>query len=223
VIFLFTAFHSLHVPIVMTKVKICGITNLKDALVAIDAGAFALGFNFYSRSPRYIDPTAARNIVDALPEGVMCVGVFVNESKPETVAQVADQAGVAAIQLHGDESTEYCRAFQDRFIIKALRVDSNFTPERAIEFKTQAILLDAFSPVAFGGTGHTVDWSLAQKTRALIPKLFLAGGLTPENVGEAISVVRPYAVDACSCLESSPGQKDATLTRAFVANALNAC
>ena len=207
----------------MTKVKICGITNLNDALVSIEAGAFALGFNFYPRSPRYIDPQSARNIIDALPEHVMSVGVFVNEAEPETVALLADIAGVGAIQLHGDESPEYCLSLRDRFLIKALRIDSNFTPGRAIEFKTQAILLDAFSPAAYGGTGHTADWSLARKTCDLVPKLFLAGGLTPENVGEAISVVRPYAVDACSCLESSPGQKDAPLIRAFLANALSAC
>lgn len=203
----------------MALVKICGITNLEDALVSIEAGAYALGFNFYPRSSRYIDPQVARVIIDQLPAHVLSVGVFVNEAKPESVARLADVAGVGAIQLHGDESPQYCLALKDRYLIKAIRIDSGFSPDRALEYETQAILLDAFSSEAYGGTGQTIDWSVARKTRELVPKLFLAGGLSPENVAEAIAKVRPYAVDACSCLESLPGLKDPALVRAFLAAA----
>ena len=207
----------------MAKVKICGITNLEDAIISIDAGAFALGFNFHPQSPRYINPLTARSIISQLPTYVLSVGVFVNEVEPGIVARLSDIAGVGAIQLHGDESPDYCLALRDRYVIKALRINSNFSPVSASEYKVQAILLDAFSTGAFGGTGLTTDWSLARKTRAVVPNLFLAGGLSPENVAEAIAVVGPYAVDACSCLESSPGRKDAARVRKFISNAIGAC
>lgn len=207
----------------MTFVKICGITNLEDALVSIESGAHALGFNFYPQSSRYVDPQTVRRIIEQLPADVLGVGVFVNEAKPETVAQLADQAGVGAIQLHGDESPDYCRALNDRYVIKALRVDSNFSSELAAVYETQAILLDSFSSESYGGTGKTLDWTVALRTRELVSRLFLAGGLSPENVAEAIAFVRPYAVDACSCLESSPGRKDPDLIRAFLAATQTAC
>ena len=207
----------------MARVKICGITNLEDALVSVEAGAFALGFNFYPRSSRYIDPQSARAIIAQLPTSVLNVGVFVNEATPDSVARLADAAGVSAIQLHGDESPDYCLALKDRYVIKAIRIDSGFSPDRGLKYETQAILLDAFSGEAYGGTGQTIDWSLALRTRDLVPRLFLAGGLSPENVVEAIAKVGPYAVDACSCLESSPGRKDAARVRAFVSAAQTKC
>jgi phosphoribosylanthranilate isomerase len=201
----------------MVFVKICGITNLEDALAAVDAGADALGFNFYVRSPRFIAPGKARGIIEQLPDTIMSVGVFVNESEPEHVERVAELVGLKAVQLHGDESPQYCRALRSRFVIKALRVNDRFTPQSAKEYETDAILLDAYAGNARGGTGRVIDWSVARRVSELVPQLFLAGGLSVENVAEAISVVEPYAVDACSSLEREPGIKDAGRVRAFVA------
>lgn len=200
----------------MVFVKICGITNLEDALAAVDAGADALGFNFYARSSRFIKPTAAREIIEELPAAVLTVGVFVNASGPEDVGRIAEESGVGAVQLHGDESPAYCAALKSRFLIKALRAGADFVPESALEYAADAILLDAFDPHARGGTGRSFDWQLARRTAQLVPKLFLAGGLTVENIEHAINVAKPYAVDACSGLECAPGRKDALRVRAFI-------
>ena len=200
----------------MTLVKICGITNLTDALTCAHAGADMLGFNFYRKSPRYIAPEEARSIIEQLPEGIINVGVFVNEESPERVAEVANLAGVSTVQLHGDEPPAYCRALPIQFVIKALRVAPDFVPEDAARYETDAILLDRFTAELYGGTGETFDWSKARAARALVPKLFLAGGLNPQNVAEAVRFVRPYAVDACSSLERAPGLKDETRVRAFI-------
>lgn len=200
----------------MVRVKICGITNLEDARASIDAGAHALGFNFYQPSPRYIEPSAARRIIDELPASILSVGVFVNLPDPEQVIRLANEAGVQAVQLHGDESPEYCQHLKHFFVIKALRVNREFEPERASEFETEAVLLDGFSPVAYGGVGQRFDWSVAMRTRKLVEKLFLAGGLDANNVAAAIKLVQPYAVDACSGLESVPGRKDMAKVRAFI-------
>lgn len=204
------------------QVKICGITNLEDALAAIDAGANALGFNFYSKSRRFVEPNEVCEILKHLPSGVLTIGVFVNEPEPADVIRMADAAGVGGIQLHGDESPDYCRALADRFVIKALRLGPEYRPEQAVGYPVDAVLLDAFDatdPSLRGGTGHTCDWRLARLTRELVPKLFIAGGLTPENVAEAIAVVGPYGVDAASGLEVNPHRKDAARMRAFVAAA----
>jgi phosphoribosylanthranilate isomerase len=198
-------------------IKICGITNLEDARAAVDAGADALGFNFYPRSPRFIMPEDARSIVEQLPETILSVGVFVNESAPGEVERIAELVGLKAVQLHGDESPQYCRALRSRFVIKALRVGNGFTPQSVKEYETDAILLDAYAGNARGGTGRVIDWSIARQVGELVPQLFLAGGLSAENVAEAISAVEPYAVDACSSLEREPGIKDIDRVRAFVA------
>ncbi|MEP6920018.1 MAG: phosphoribosylanthranilate isomerase [bacterium] len=197
-------------------IKICGITNLEDARLAVDAGADALGFNFYPPSPRYIDPGAARTIIQQLPGHVLAVGVFVNEKAPERVAQIADEAGVKAVQLHGDESPEYCRALELRYVIKSLAVRKDFIPESALDYQVNAVLLDAFDPEMRGGTGNVIDWSVARAVRDLVPHVMLAGGLSPENVEQAIEAVNPYGVDACSALESSAGKKDFVRVRNFV-------
>jgi phosphoribosylanthranilate isomerase len=207
----------------MVLIKVCGITNPADALLSVEAGADALGFNFYRRSPRYIEPEKARAIIERLPVSVLSVGVFVNEGEPSEVARLADVAGVWAIQLHGDETPDYCRSLKDRYVIKALRAGADFSPDDVTEYETQAILLDAFSATTYGGTGRTVDWSLARRTRELTARLFLAGGLSPENIAEAIAAVSPYAVDACSGLESAPGRKDAARVRAFISAVRAAC
>ena len=200
----------------MLQVKICGITNLEDALAAVEAGADALGFNFWPRSKRYVAPARAREIIEALPRAVLCVGVFVNEEGPEDVARKVEEAGVGAAQLHGDETPEFCRSLGGLMLIKALRVGEGFRAEAAAGYGTEAILLDAFSAEEQGGTGRTFDWSLAKMTRALVPKLFLAGGLTPENVAEAVRAVEPYGVDVCSGIESAPGRKDIERMRRFI-------
>lgn len=200
----------------MVFIKVCGITNLEDALAAVDAGADALGFNFYRRSPRYVDPLLARDIIEQLPAGVLSVGVFVNESEPERVARMAEAAGLGAVQLHGDESPQYCRELRGRFVIKAFSVGDDFEAQSVNEYEADAIMLDAFASGARGGTGRVFDWGIARRVSELVPQLFLAGGLSPSNVAEAIAAVDPYAVDACSSLESAPGKKDEARMRAFV-------
>ena len=200
----------------MALIKICGITNASDALAAVEAGADLLGFNFYPKSPRYVSPDEARRIVEMLPESVARVGVFVNADAPETVARIVSESGVGAAQLHGDETPEFCARLGGVSVIKALRVGRGFSFERALLYKTDALLLDAYDKDAFGGTGRTFDWSLARAAREVVPKLFLAGGLTPENVAEAIRAVGPFAVDVCSGVETSPGRKSHSLMRHFV-------
>jgi phosphoribosylanthranilate isomerase len=200
----------------MAFVKICGITNLEDALLSVAAGADALGFNFYGPSPRYIEPRVARDIIDHLPANVLTVGVFVNQPTPETVERIASDAGVTAVQLHGDESPDFCRALRGRYVIKVLAAGDDFEPQRALDYEVQAIMLDTFDSQLRGGTGRVMDWSVARKTRELVPRLFLAGGLAAENVRNAIAEVDPYGVDACSKLESSPGKKVPERVEAFV-------
>lgn len=207
----------------MVFVKVCGITSMLDALVAVEAGADALGFNFYRRSARFVEPQEARRIIEQLPRAVVTVGVFVNENGPEQVARMADEAGVRLVQLHGDESPAYCRALQGRPLIKALRVGPGFAPESVTAYEADSILLDAFDARAHGGTGRTLDWNLARRVRELVPKLFLAGGLSSENVAQAISTVKPYAVDACSLLEDSPRRKNAARVHDFVRAAKKQC
>lgn len=200
----------------MTLVKICGITNLEDARAAVEAGADALGFNFYRGSRRYITPQEARRIIEELPPHVLSVGVFVNEDEPETVMRMAAEAGLTAVQLHGEETRDYCRRLSGLRVIKALRVGSDFDPADAGHYAAEAILLDAFAEHERGGTGLQFDWSVARRTRAHVPRLYLAGGLTPETVAEAIASVEPFAVDVCSGVELAPGRKDVGLVRAFI-------
>ncbi len=199
----------------MVQIKICGITNTEDALAAVEAGADALGFNFYRKSPRYVSAREAGRIVERLPARVLCVGVFVNEDAEE-VRRVVKEAGLGAAQLHGDESADYCRGLGCGMTIKALRVGEGFDVERVAQFGTDAVLLDAFTREAFGGTGRTFDWEVARRASALVPKLFLAGGLTPKNVAEAVRAVRPFAVDVCSGVETAPGRKSAALVKNFI-------
>jgi phosphoribosylanthranilate isomerase len=203
----------------MVLVKVCGITNLDDALAAADAGADALGFNFYERSPRYVAPEVARTIVDRLRidyPNLLHVGVFVNEGL-DAIQRIADVAGVSALQLHGNETPEYCKALKGHHLIKVFSAGDKFKPQTVLEYDVQAIMLDAVDKEAFGGTGKLSNWTVARETRELVPKLFLAGGLSAENVADAINQVSPFAVDACSRLESAPGRKDHASIRAFVA------
>jgi phosphoribosylanthranilate isomerase len=205
----------------MVKVKICGITNLNDARQAIEAGADMLGFNFYRPSPRFVEPDEARKIIDSLKREAefVAVAIFVDESLESLIEQVR-KSGVDAVQLHGDETVAYCADLKSVLngttIIKALRVSGSFQPGTATNYAVDAIMLDAFHNSLRGGTGKVIDWEIAEKTRELVPELFLSGGLSPENVAEAIARVRPFAVDACSRLELSPGRKDPSRVKAFV-------
>jgi phosphoribosylanthranilate isomerase len=198
------------------KVKICGITNWTDARRACEAGADFLGFNFYPRSPRYIAPGKARGIVRRLPERVAAVGVFVNENEA-SVLQTAREVGLGYIQLHGDESpAAVSRLGRSLPVFKAMRVGKSFHAAQLRRFKNaSAILLDGFDDKLRGGTGKTFDWSRVRGTRNR-PRIFLAGGITPENVRDAISNVRPYAIDVCSGTERSPGKKDAAKIKALM-------
>ena len=196
----------------MTLVKVCGITNLADALAAVDAGADALGFNFYRPSPRYISPVDVRKITDQLPHSILKVGVFVDEGL-HSLMHITAEAGLSAVQLHGDESPEYCGELAGTYVIKAFGAGDNLHVEA---YNVDAIMLDTKDDLLHGGTGRTFDWSIAQRTTSSVPKLFLAGGLSPENVAEAIATVRPYAVDACSSLEERLGKKNHATLQAFV-------
>lgn len=183
-------------------VKICGITNRGDALAAVEGGASALGFNFYPRSPRYIRPDRAAELIAELPQSIWKVGVFVNE-RPEEVAGIAKRTGLDVVQLHGDESEQdYPAGFR---IWKAARVDANFRFTDLDQNPAEAILLDAPAGDAFGGTGRTFDWT---KANGSTKRIILAGGLDPANVRQAIAAARPWGVDVCSRIESEPGRKD---------------
>lgn len=196
------------------KVKICGITNLEDALVATEAGADALGFNFYERSPRYISTTAAAKIIRQLPPFIIKVGVFVN-APPELVFRAIADCGLNILQFHGDEPPEYCSQF-GLMTMKAFRIRDAESLKAIANYQTEAFLLDAYSSDQFGGTGEKFNWDLAVEAKKLGRPIFLAGGLTPENVADAVSKVQPYAVDVSSGVESSPGKKDHAEMRTFI-------
>lgn len=200
----------------MIKVKICGITNLDDALAAVDAGADALGFVFYEKSPRNVNPMQASAIIAKLPPFVQAVGLFVND-EAERVNWTADFCGLDLIQLHGDEEPDYCPEIRRR-VIKAFRVKDAASLVPLRRYSAAGILLDAWSPAAPGGTGETFDWDLA-KEAAEFGRLILAGGLTPDNVRRAVEQVRPYAVDVSSGVEAAPGKKDHDKVREFIRRA----
>lgn len=199
------------------KVKVCGITNAADALAAVEAGADALGFIFYEKSPRYVVPAVAANIIAELPPLVTPVGVFVNEGLA-TVRSIMDTCGLAMAQLHGDENVSYCRELA-RPAMKALRLRDRGSLLALAEYQgrggVRGFVLDAFSELSYGGTGQITDWGLAAEVAKSTP-ILLAGGLTPDNVTEAIRTVRPYGVDVSSGVESAPGKKDHAKMRAFV-------
>ncbi len=194
----------------MTRVKICGIRTASAALAAAEAGADAVGFVFYPPSPRFVPPARAAELARRLPPFVLRVGVFVN-APVEVVEDVAEQVGLDVVQLHGDEPPEVCARLRRR-VIKAVRVDGPEAVARAREYPVAAVLLDAHVPGLYGGTGRRFDWSLV---RGLDKPVILSGGLTPDNVGEAIRQARPYAVDASSGVETD-GEKDPEKIAAFV-------
>jgi phosphoribosylanthranilate isomerase len=200
----------------MVRVKICGITSLEDALQAVQAGADALGFVFYERSPRNLDPLRAATIISELPPFVQVVGLFVN-ADPGFVNDTADRCRLDLVQLHGDEPPESCEKIRRR-VIKAFRVRDASSIDPVRDYRVAGILLDAYSPGAFGGTGLSFNWELARIAREFGP-VILAGGLAPDNVREAVERVSPYAVDVSSGVESSPGKKDPEKVMEFIKRA----
>ncbi len=198
----------------MVQIKICGITNIEDAMAVADAGADALGFVFHPASPRYVTPGRAREIIGSLPPALCTVGVFVNLSAPE-VLQIAELCGLDFIQLHGSETRQYCRSFPRERLIKALSFRSEDEFAIMADYPVRAFLVDAHDPVRFGGTGKTCDWNVAHKAAARHP-LILAGGLGTKNILAALEAVRPLAVDLSSGVESAPGKKDHEKIRAVI-------
>ena len=193
----------------MARVKICGITNLEDAQQAISLGADALGFNFYKRSPRYLEPSKAKLIIEALPPLVSLVGIFVDEFSPDRILSIAHAIGIGSVQLHGSEAPEYVKRVSELRVIKAFRVADDFDLNQMAAYSVGAYLLDGFDPKVMGGTGKTFDWSLAIQAKKM-GRIILAGGVAASNIYDAITRVRPYAVDVCSGIESEPGKKDAS-------------
>ena len=199
------------------KIKICGITNQIDALHAVNAGVDALGFIFYKKSPRHISPNVVKSIVTDLPPFVLPVGVFVNE-EAKVVCVIVDECGLALAQIHGEETADFCESL-GRPVMRGIRLRDRNTFLAMAEYKGRAgvrgFVLDAFSQDSYGGTGKTADWELA-KEAARSFSFFLAGGLTPDNVQDAIQKVHPYGVDVSSGVESTPGKKDPAKVEAFV-------
>jgi phosphoribosylanthranilate isomerase len=199
----------------MVKVKICGITNLEDALAAVDYGADALGFVFYKGSPRYISPSDAREIIMRLPPFITTVGVFVDEPTEE-IERIMRHASLDIAQLHGHEPPEAC--ILTRRVIKAIRVKELSDLEPLKRYRVSAFLLDTYTPESLGGTGQIFNWDIAVAAKQF-GKVILAGGLNPENIEKAIRWVRPYAVDVSSGIEEDKGKKDLRRMRLFIERA----
>lgn len=197
-----------------TRVKICGITNLDEARVAVDAGAEALGFNFYAKSPRCLTVTRAAEISRPLPAFTLRVGVFVNAPE-ELVVRAIQECGLGMLQFHGEETPEFCTQF-GLMSMKAFRIRDAESLKELAKYSTDAYLLDAWAPEIRGGTGEKFNWELAKEAQKLGKPIFLAGGLTPDNVADAVRTVRPFGVDVSSGVESSPGKKDHEKMRAFI-------
>jgi phosphoribosylanthranilate isomerase len=200
------------------RVKICGITNLDDALAAVDAGADALGFMFYEKSSRKVSFKTAQQIVRQLPPFIAKVGVFANASE-ETVRRTVAECGLDTLQFHGEETPEFCQRFSPLKVYKAFRIQSLESLQPLPAFKTDAWLLDSFVGGKIGGTGKQFNWDLAVAAKKLGRPVILAGGLTPENVADAVRKVSPYAVDVSSGVESSPGKKDRRKLHGFISAA----
>lgn len=197
----------------MVRIKICGITNIEDALLSVDLGANALGFVFYKGSKRYIEPDNAKSIISKLPPFVTTVGVFANQELDE-LKKIKEKAGFDAFQLHGDESPDFCMKLEGK-IIKAIRVKDSIDPKEVESYPAQAILFDNYSAEAYGGTGETFGWEIL-KGFDTSKKIILSGGLTPENVAQAVKIVNPYAVDVSSGVEENPGRKNPNKLKRFI-------
>ena len=195
------------------KIKICGTTSLRDALLAVESGADAVGFIFYKMSPRKISHKEVKEIIAQLPPFIETVGVFVNETS-DKVNQIAERCRLTAVQLHGEESPAFCRRVK-RKVVKVLRVKNADSLKNINAYDVSGFLLDSYSDESKGGTGQVFDWNLALRAKKQGP-VILAGGLNPYNVYTAIHRVRPYGVDVCSGVENSPGIKDQKKIREFI-------
>lgn len=196
-----------------TKIKICGITNLEDASLAAELGADALGFIFYRGSKRYVDLEVAADIILRMPPFLTKVGVFVNQELDE-ILDIVEKTGINAAQLHGDETPEFCSSLNCT-VIKAIRVKDSSDLENLAQYPVQAILLDTYSDVEYGGTGKSFDWEILDNY-SIPENIILSGGLNPDNVAEAVRVVKPYAVDVSSGVEAEPGKKDHEKLKKFI-------
>ncbi|MFN3966394.1 MAG: phosphoribosylanthranilate isomerase [Endomicrobiia bacterium] len=207
----------------MTKIKICGITNYEDAMYSVTLGADFLGFNFYSKSKRKISIDTAKEIISKLPDTFVPVGVFVDE-EIDKIKEIVERCNLNMIQLHGKESPEYCNELKLKIenekikIIKAFRIKTEGTLKYIARYKNVAdyFLLDTYVPEIEGGTGETFNWEIAIEVKKFNVPIFLAGGLTPENVKEAVMKVQPYAVDVASGVERFPRRKDYNKLRDFI-------
>ncbi|HYR85356.1 MAG TPA: phosphoribosylanthranilate isomerase [Terriglobia bacterium] len=195
----------------MTRVKICGITEFEDARDAALLGADAIGLNFYPKSPRYIDPSRASKIIEKIPPFVTPVGVFVNHPDPGNLEDFALSLGLQAVQLHGNETPDYCSMIQRVKVIKVIKVDSSFRVDTLRNHGSGTFLLDGGAP----GTGTAFNWNLVYGANAF-GSIIIAGGLTPENVSEVVTTLHPFAVDVASGVESGPGKKDYEKMRRFI-------
>ncbi len=197
----------------MIKVKICGITNAADAKAAVDAGADYIGFVF-APSPRQASPDEVKKIVESIPLSVSTVGVFVDEDR-ERVEKIVADCRLSYVQFHGEEPPELCNDFGSR-AIKAVRVRDELSLAGLEDYRVAAFLLDSYASDKAGGTGKTFSWDIAVKAKTLGKPIILSGGLNKDNVTDAITTVRPYAVDVSSGVESSPGRKDHKLLTEFI-------
>ena len=197
-----------------TKVKICGLASVADAVAAAEAGADMIGLMFYENSPRHISLATAAEISRAISPFVLKVGVFVNPEEA-LVSRAIAECGLSVLQFHGDEPSEFCTQFR-LMSLKAIRVQNAESLNALENFQTDAFLLDAYSKSGLGGTGEKFNWDLALAAQKYGKPIFLAGGLTPENVADAVKQVRPFAVDVSSGVESAPGKKDVAKVRAFI-------
>jgi phosphoribosylanthranilate isomerase len=197
------------------RVKICGITNSADAQAAVEAGADALGFIFYEKSPRFVTHQQAAEIAKQVPAFIMRVGLFVN-AEEDFILRAIGECGLTMLQFHGDEPPGFCTQF-GLMSMKAFRMHGPETLEELPKYHTDAYLLDAYSSTTLGGTGEKFNWDLAVEAQKFGKPIFLAGGLNPQNVAEAIRKVHPFGVDVSSGVESAPGKKDHAKVKAFIA------
>ena len=201
----------------MVKVKICGITNAQDALAAVRAGADVLGFNFYRSSPRYVPPEKAKPILLTLPPFVSTVGLFVDAPVYKMV-EIMELCELDFAQLHGYETPGKVARLKGMRVLKGIRVRSEEDVRRLEKYRVDGYVLDAYVPGEFGGTGKTFNWELA-RAATQAGNIILAGGLTPDNVAEAVSIARPYGVDVASGVEDEPGKKSRKLMEEFIRRA----